>query len=115
MEAFRERHTARNNKKNFQIGRDKMKYQYPAVISYSSEDKVYYADFPDIPNCFTDGQTLREALDNAGDVLTLMLLHNESTGKPFPEPSGLDAVQTGKGEIAALIEADTGSYNKIAV
>lgn len=42
-----------------------MKYEYPAVISYSKSDEVYYVDFPDISSCFTDGKTLREALDNA--------------------------------------------------
>ncbi len=42
-----------------------MKYEYPAVISYSKSDEVYYFDFPDISGCFTDGKTLREALDNA--------------------------------------------------
>ncbi|MBQ3396447.1 MAG: type II toxin-antitoxin system HicB family antitoxin, partial [Synergistaceae bacterium] len=49
-----------------------MKYEYPAVISYDHQDRVYYVNFPDISNCFTDGLTLREALDNAEDVLNLM-------------------------------------------
>ncbi len=45
-----------------------MKYEYPAVISYDFSDKIYYVDFPGMSNCFTDGETLREALDNAEGI-----------------------------------------------
>ena len=92
-----------------------MKYEYPAVISYDYQDKIYYVDFPDMPNCFTDGETLREALDNAEDVLNLMLLDAETQGLVIPEASPMDSIQLGTGEIAAMVRADTGLYSRIAV
>ncbi len=92
-----------------------MKYEYPAVISYNADDKIYYVDFPDLKNCFTDGETLREALDNAEDVLNLMLSNSESKCCVLPNPSELNKIHLGSGEIAALINANTDAYSKIAV
>lgn len=91
-----------------------MKYKYPAIISYSMEDKVYYVDFPDIPNCFTDGSNLREALNNAEDVLNLMLLNSELEGLDIPEPSNISMRHLNAGEIISIIKADTEMYSKIS-
>ena len=91
-----------------------MKYEYPAVISYSANENVYYVDFPDLKNCFTDGENLREALDNAEDVLNLILSHRESKGEILPNPSGLKSLNLGVGEIAALIKTETEKRQKIA-
>ena len=92
-----------------------MIYEYPAVISYSKYDKVYYVDFPDMSNCFTDGMTLREALDNAEDVLNLMLSYKEEQGEAMPQSSDLNSIKLGSGEIVALVKTDTASYSQIAV
>ena len=92
-----------------------MKYEFPAVIHYDCNDKVYYVDFPGFPNCFTDGETLREALDNAEDVLNLMLLNAESQGLEIPNPPAINAIHLNAGEIVSMIEADTQLYSKLAV
>ena len=92
-----------------------MKYEYPAVISYDFKDKIYYVDFPGMSNCFTDGETLREALDNAEDVLNLMLLDAETRGLEIPEAVKVEDVHLKAGEIVALVKADTELYSKIAV
>ena len=92
-----------------------MKYEYPAVISYSANDNVYYVDFPDLKNCFTDGENLREALDNAEDVLNLILSHRESKGDEMPAPSALKSIHLGIGEIVALVRSETAEEQKIAV
>ena len=92
-----------------------MKYEYPALISYGNKDKVYYVNFPDMYNCFTDGETLREALDNAEDVLNLMFLDAETQDLEIPEASEIDNITPGNWEIAALAKADTDLYSRIAV
>ncbi|MDO5713355.1 MAG: type II toxin-antitoxin system HicB family antitoxin [Tissierellia bacterium] len=61
------------------------KYIFPCIITY--EDSVYYVDFPDIEDCFTDGKTLEEALDNAKDVLGLILYDREKRGIAIPKAS----------------------------
>ncbi len=114
--AFRERYSAGDTAKNFQGGRyNKMKYEYPAVISYDHQDRVYYVNFPDISNCFTDGLTLREALDNAEDVLNLMLSNAEAKHESLPDPSEINSICLNAGEIVSMIQADTDLYSKIAV
>lgn len=92
-----------------------MKYEYPAVISYDFSDKIYYVDFPGMSNCFTDGETLREALDNAEDVLNLMLLNAEKRGLDIPEAAKIEDIQLRAGEIIAMVKADTELYSQIAV
>ena len=92
-----------------------MIYEFPAVISYDSNEKVYYVNFPDMSNCFTDGVTLREALDNADDVLNLMLTNAEIKGDLIPAPSDIAKINLGVGEIATLIKANTDLYSEIAV
>ena len=92
-----------------------MKYEYPAIISYDFSDKIYYVDFPGMNNCFTDGETLREALDNAEDVLNLMLLDAETRGLDIPEAVKIEDIHLKAGEIIAWIKADTELYSKIAV
>lgn len=58
---------------------------YPCIIR--EEDGWHYVDFPDFEACFTDGETLEEALYYAKDVLTAVLIDLASQGKDFPKPS----------------------------
>lgn len=91
-----------------------MKYAYPALISWSDEDKVYYVTFPDIENCFTDGATLPEALENAGDVLNLMLWTMEHEGEAIPQASPMNAVKKTKDDdVITLVAADTVAYQEV--
>lgn len=92
-----------------------MKYEYPAVINYNFNDKVYYVNFPDLHNCFTDGETLREAIDNAEDVLNLMLVNVEDNGLEIPDASKMEDVHLEAGEIIIAVKADTDLYSKIAI
>ena len=92
-----------------------MKYEYPAVISYSKDDNIYYVDFPDISGCFTDGKTLRESLDNAEDALNTMLSYKENQGNLIPKPSEINSIYLGTGEIIALVHTETTEDRKIAV
>ena len=35
-----------------------MKYAYPALFTFDESDNIYYVNFPDIKNCYTDGKDL---------------------------------------------------------
>jgi hypothetical protein len=52
--------TARGGPLRPQGGWAKMK-TYPAIIAWSESDKVFEVKFPDIPGCFTYGETLEDA------------------------------------------------------
>ena len=56
------------------------RYSYPCIITLDKEDGIYYVNFPDLEDCFTDGDTLEEALYNAQDVLGLVLYSKEENG-----------------------------------
>lgn len=62
-----------------------MKAFYPCTIR--KEDDVFYVDFLDFPDCFTDGDTMEEALINAKDVLEAVAFSYLKNNKPLPEPS----------------------------
>lgn len=92
-----------------------MKYMYPALIKYDAADKCYYVNFPDMSNCFTDGESIREALDNAEDVLNLMLWDAEYDGDEIPSATPLQEVRAGWGEVVVPVLADTEAYSAVMV
>lgn len=93
-----------------------MKYVFPAVLTWDSDDGVYLVEFPDTEGyfgCHTDGEDLFEALENAEDALALMLWGAEEDGDPIPSPSALMDIQAPEGAIVTLIRADTEAYAKM--
>ncbi len=86
------------------------KYVYPAV--FTEEDSGYSINFPDLPNCFTSGQTLGEAIEMAGDVLCLTLYEMEQAGAAIPAPSDLRDVPVGNKEFVNFIPCDTVEYRR---
>jgi antitoxin HicB len=86
------------------------KYVYPAV--FTEEDSGYSINFPDLPNCFTSGQTLGEAIEMAGDVLCLTLYEMEQAGTAIPAPSDLRDVPVGNKEFVNFIPCDTVEYRR---
>lgn len=62
------------------------RYSYPCIITLDEEDGIYYVNFPDLEDCFTDGDTLEEALYNAQDVLGLVLYSKEENGIEINPP-----------------------------
>ena len=86
------------------------KYVYPAV--FTEEDSGYSINFPDLPNCFTSGETLGEAIEMAGDVLCLTLYEMEQAGTAIPAPSDLRDVPVGNNEFVNFIPCDTVEYRR---
>lgn len=62
---------------------------YPARIVYDREDKAYNVSFPDLPGCFTYGETLDVAMKNAKEAVTGYLESMDLRKLPIPEPSKL--------------------------
>ncbi len=68
-----------------------MEITYPAKIT--AQDAGYFVHFADLPDTFTEGATLEEALFNASEVLSAMLGWHLDEGHDIPEPTRqLDAV-----------------------
>ena len=61
-----------------------MKIFYPCTIK--EDDGVFYVNFPDFYDCFTDGDTMEEAVSNAKDVLEAVAFSYMKNNRPLPEP-----------------------------
>lgn len=86
------------------------KYAYPAI--FKPEDGMFSVDFPDIPGCYTSGDSLADAISMAEDALALMMYHYEQEGREVPAPSEIDALQTDAGSFASFVACDTLGYRK---
>ena len=95
-----------------------MKYIYPAVFSLDMTDEafpngVYLISFPDLPNCYTSGETLEEAYEMAEDVLNMALCGMERDKEEIPAPTSISIVQNNNvGDIVTIVKADTTEYLK---
>lgn len=47
----------------------------------------YSAHFPDLPGCFTQGDTLDDLYNNAVDAIDVHIQALRDTGHPIPEPT----------------------------
>ena len=73
---------------------------YPAKIEFDEEDKVYNVRFSDLSGCFTYGESIEEAKENAREALTGYLESIDLRKLKIPKPSGL------KGEDIYYIEPE---------
>lgn len=76
---------------------------YPCKIR--KEDGVYYVEFVDFPECFTDGESPEEVLTNARDVLEGIIFSYIKNGKPLPSPSFFEK---GSADVTYYIDAWVG-------
>lgn len=77
-------------------------YIYPAVFTY--EEDGISVEFPDLPGCFTCGDTTEEAVQMAKEALALYLYSLEEEGEPIPEPSSVQNIKTEPHQAVMLIE-----------
>jgi len=87
------------------------KYVYPAIFS-PSEDGGFTVSFPDVSGCYTEGDTLAEAIEQAKDALCLMLYDLEEREEAIPVPTSINDVTTEKNDIVSLVACDTLEYRK---
>jgi len=86
------------------------KYIYPAI--FTKEGGFYTVRFPDLENCYTQGDGLQEAYEMASDVLCLTLYNLEEKKASIPPASETSAVKTEKGEFVSLVACDTLEYRQ---
>ena len=86
-------------------------YVYPAVFT-REKSGLYAVDFPDIPGCYTCGDTLAKAIYMAEDVLAFTLYDYEREEKEPPKASDTKTIKTDKASFINLIMCDTMEYQK---
>lgn len=70
---------------------------YPAIIH--EEDGSYWAEFPDLSGCFTNGSTLEETMEMAQEALGLYLVSLIEHEQEIPAPSNIADIQTDDGQV----------------
>ena len=88
------------------------KYVYTALLTPADEGG-YLVTFPQLENCFTDGDDLNEALTNAEDALSLMLYTLEEEGTPAALSGTALDIPAPEGGFATLIHCDTMEYRRM--
>jgi predicted RNase H-like HicB family nuclease len=58
--------------------------EYRMIITWSDEDQAYIIEVPELPGCLADGETRREAVDNAKIVVQEWLETANLLNRPIP-------------------------------
>ena len=87
-----------------------MRYVFPAVFE-QAEEGGFNVKIPDVPGCFTQGDTLAEAIYMAQDALAMMIVYYEDHGKEIPASSSLEDIKSGK-VIVSYVLADTDQWRR---
>ena len=82
---------------------------YPAVLT--KEDNGYWVKFPDLPGCFTEGDSISEAYEMAQEAMGLWL-ETENRTFNYPEASDITGIRTAENEQIVLVEFDPIEYLK---
>jgi len=81
---------------------------YPAV--FTKEDVGYSVSFPDLDGCYTQGDTLEEAMEMAQEALGLYLVSLEERNICINLPSELFDVEFSDGEFVSLVATSVEKY-----
>ncbi|RKD24544.1 pilus assembly protein HicB [Ammoniphilus oxalaticus] len=79
------------------------RYIYPAIFDYA-EDGISI-EFPDLPGCYTCGNTEEEALRMAKEAMALHLYGLEQDKDMIPQPSKVKSISVGHNQVVVLVEA----------
>jgi predicted RNase H-like HicB family nuclease len=67
--------------------------RYPVAIETGSDTRAFGVVLPDLPGCFSAGDTLDEAIASAEEAVAAWIDSALDSGEPIPDPSTLEAVQ----------------------
>jgi predicted RNase H-like HicB family nuclease len=65
-----------------------MMQKYEIILYWSSEDKVFVAEVPELPGCMAHGDTQEIALRNINEAIELWIDTAKEFGDLVPEPKG---------------------------
>lgn len=86
-----------------------MKIAYPAIIH--EEEGSFWVEFPDLEGCFSDGDSLPDAVANASDALGGYICSLMDSDLPVPEASDMKTIDAGDG-FATVVVSDPLMYKK---
>jgi antitoxin HicB len=64
-----------------------MTTRYDILITYDDDSALFLADVPDLPGCYSQGETEEQAEINAREAIALHVQTLRELGKAIPRPS----------------------------
>lgn len=80
---------------------------YPVIMR--KMDDYYFVRVPAFDTC-TEGKDMADAIEMARDVICLMGLEYEDTGKPLPEATPINVEE--EGDVITWVDADLVAYRR---
>ena len=84
--------------------------RYPVAIEPGTDSAAWGVIVPDLPGCFSAGDTLEEAMIQAEDAITGWIETALDDGQAIPAPSPVEALRTAhpefEGWLWALVKVD---------
>ena len=62
-------------------------YRFTVRPLSGEEGGGYLIEYPDLPGCMSDGETIAEAIVNGGDAQRCWIAAMEEAGRPIPPPA----------------------------
>lgn len=84
---------------------------YPAVF-HKAEEGGFWISFPDIPECFTQGEDMSEAYEMAVEALGLAITSREEENQSIPTASDPSSLSLDPDSFLVVIEFDMIAYKK---
>ena len=84
---------------------------YPAIF-HKVEEGGFWISFPDIPECFSEGDNMSQAYEMAVEALGLSLTTREDEKAALPEASDPTTISVDKDSFLVVIEFDMLAYKK---
>lgn len=83
---------------------------YPAIF-HKAEEGGFWVSFPDIPECMTQGEDIKQAYEMAVDALGLSLTTMEKNKEELPKASDLEDIKTEDGFLV-VVQFDLAEYRR---
>ncbi len=89
----------------------KERIYYPALF-HVAEEGGYWAEFPDLPGCVTEGDTFPDAFDKAREALGLYLTDKDFNVEVKTSPSKFEDLELGGNVCVAMVDFDLDEYKR---
>ena len=83
---------------------------YPSIF-HKAEEGGFWVSFPDIPECLTEGDDMRQAYEMASDALGLVISDKIKNEESLPVLSQVDEISTDDGYLV-VVEFDLLEYQR---
>ncbi len=87
-----------------------MKYVYPVI--FTEDNGSYSVSVPDLPGCFTCGNTLIDAIEMSRDAISMWLCDAEDKKETVPSSSNPKDLICEPNSLVNLIDVDTLAYRR---